>query len=150
MADLFASTLGYNLNKGKVSTLVLEAGICHRLTPEYGDQMFSGLIHLLKETGILDSGVELPGLVKHPQEIRGNQVLSVTAEHPGLYVPTIHVGDFVGEGRMLGQVIDPVAGRVLEQVKAQAAGLVFTLREHPITYSGSLLVRIALEKEPPP
>ncbi|QPJ62283.1 MAG: succinylglutamate desuccinylase [Candidatus Nitronauta litoralis] len=150
MADLFAATLGYNLNKSKVRTLVIEAGICHRITPEYGDQVFAGIVHLMKETGILDQSVSVAGRMKNPLPIRANQVISVSAEKPGLFVSDCHLGEFVGEGQHIGNILDPVRGKVLEEIKAPASGLLFTLREHPITYAGSLLARVALEKEPPP
>ena len=150
MADLFAATLGYNLNKAKVLTLVMEAGICHRVTHQFGDQVFAGLIHLMKETGILDKNISVPGRLKNPLPVRANQVVSVSASQPGLFVSDTHLGEFVGENQQIGNIVDPVRGEVLEEIKASASGLLFTLREHPITYAGSLLARIALEKEPPP
>ena len=150
MADLFASTLGYNLNKSKVPALVIEAGICHRLTPEYGNQMFAGLVHLMKENGILAKNVTVPGRIKNPLEIRANQVISVSARRAGFFIPEIHIGDVVGEDRVLGTIIDPVKGDLLEEIKSPGTGLLFTLREHPMAGAGSLVARIALEKEPPP
>lgn len=150
MADLFATTLGYNLNSKKVPTLVIEAGICHRLTPEYGGQMFNGMLHLLKETGILAASVKVPGRIKNPLEVRANQVVSISARRAGFFVPEMHAGDVVGEGRVLGTIFDPVNGDVLEEIKSPGTGLLFTLREHPMTGAGSLVARVALEREPPP
>lgn len=150
MADLFASTLGYNLNRIKIPTLVIEAGICLRVTREFGDQLFAGFIHLLKETGVLDASVPSPGRIKIPLEIRANQVQLATAGESGLFVPEAQPGEFVGAGRVIGHILDPVKGRVLEEVTAPASGLLFTLREMPLTYAGSLLARVALEREPPP
>lgn len=150
MAPVFRSTLGYNLNRAKIPTLVLEAGICLRVTPEYGDQVFAGMVNLLLATGALDPSVETPGRTKRPQEIRPNQVVLAVSTQPGLFIPEVHVGDFVGKGRSLGRVLDPVKGKVSEEVTAPGAGLLFTLRETPLVSAGALLARIALEFEPPP
>ncbi len=150
MAGLFASTFGYALNQIKIPTLVIEAGICLRVTREYGNQVFAGLINLLKQTGVLAEEVAVPGRIKQPQVIRANQGGSILAKHSGLFVSETQVGDFVGESRALGHVIDPMSGQVLEEIVSPDAGLLFTLRENPVVYTGSLLGRIALEKEPPP
>ncbi len=150
MADLFSATLGYNLNKAKVATLVIEAGICHRITPEFRDQVFAGLIHLMKQTGILDESVSVQGRLKNPLKVRANQVVSIGSKQPGLFISDAHLGEFVGANQPVGNIIDPVRGEVMEEILAPVSGLLFTLREHPLTYAGSLLARIALEKEPPP
>ena len=42
----------------------------------------------------------------------------------------------------MGKIVDPLTGSVLEEVKAPITGKVFTRREYPIVYSGSLLNRI--------
>ena len=150
MADLFAATLGYTLNQAKIPALVIETGICQRVTPRFGDQVFAGLIHLLIRTGALDEGVALPGPVKTPVEILPSQVVLATAGHSGLFVEEVQLGEFVGAGQTLGRILDPTRGRVLEEVTAPASGLLFTLRAMPLVHAGALVARIALEREPPP
>ena len=48
----------------------------------------------------------------------------------------------------MGKVIDAVRGEVLELVTIPADGLLFTLREQPVTYQGAPLARIALQEIP--
>ena len=42
----------------------------------------------------------------------------------------------------IGDVIDPVTGKTEEYVTAPCGGKIFTLREFPIVYGGSLIARI--------
>jgi len=150
MAGLFNSTLGYNLNAAKIPTLVLEAGICLRIHPELGEQLFTGLVHLMKKTDILVPAVPLPGPVRDPWVLGSRQVALVTARRSGLFVARAALGSKVTRGDLLGVVIDPIHGTDLEEVTAPETGLLFTLREVPTAYSGTLLARIALEFEPEP
>ena len=48
----------------------------------------------------------------------------------------------VQAGQTLGVIADPLTGGTREVVTAPAAGLLFTLREYPVVYPGSLLARI--------
>jgi hypothetical protein len=73
-----------------------------------------------------------------------------SAKHSGLFVSRVTLGQQVGEDEIIGQVVDPVKGVVLEEVTAPGNGLLFTLREQPAVHSGALLARVALTREPKP
>ena len=45
-AEIFTSTLGFNLNKAKTPTLVIETGICLRIHPITNNQIFDGMLNL--------------------------------------------------------------------------------------------------------
>lgn len=42
----------------------------------------------------------------------------------------------------MGEIIDPLTGEAREKVVAPCDGMIFTLREYPVVYSGSLIARI--------
>ena len=48
----------------------------------------------------------------------------------------------VKKGQPIGSIVDSMSGDVNEIVLAPETGFVFTLREYPIVYEGSLIVRI--------
>ena len=54
----------------------------------------------------------------------------------------VNQGDTVKKGDHIGDVVDPLTSEVVEKVKAVCDGLIFTLREYPVVYGGSLLARI--------
>jgi hypothetical protein len=53
----------------------------------------------------------------------------------------------VVEGELLGHIVSPYQGQPLAEVRAPASGQLFTLREFPLVYEGSLMGRIAVAHE---
>jgi predicted deacylase len=49
---------------------------------------------------------------------------------------------------LLGRIIDPTSGTILEELTSPCDGLLFTLREYPVVNPGSLIARV-LEVEMP-
>jgi len=141
-SGVFESTFGYNLNRAKIPTLVVEAGICLRIDDALCDQVLNGMIHLLHHLGVLATAEGAPE-VKEPMLVHPSEVHQVQAEHAGLFVARARLGQMLEAGDILGEVVDPLRGEVVEEAVAPEAGLLFTLREHPVTYQGAALARIA-------
>ncbi|GJL77259.1 MAG: hypothetical protein NPINA01_02480 [Nitrospinaceae bacterium] len=147
-APVFESTLGYNLNRRKTPTLVVETGICLRIHQNHCGQILMGMMNLLRKTGVLKSTSPAPQ-VKPPLLVNPKQVALVQTSHSGLFISDVSLGDQVNKGDPLGKIIDAVQGRTLEIVTSPAEGMLFTLREQPVTYQGSPLARIALKEAGP-
>jgi predicted deacylase len=144
-APVFESTLGYNLNRKKIPALVVETGICLRIHQDFCEQILQGMINLMRETGVLElEGPPQP--MKQVLLVNPRQVAMVQANHTGLFVSDVTLGDRVNKGERLGKIIDAVQGKTLETVIFPASGILFTLREQPVTYQGAPLARIALEE----
>jgi predicted deacylase len=141
-APVFESTLGYNLNRKKIPTLVVETGICLRIHQDYCEQIFQGMMHLLKKTGVLDLDDPSPE-IKQPVLAHPKQVVLVQARHAGLFINNTPLGAHVQKGDLLGTIVDAVRGETLETVASPTDGLLFTLREQPVTCQGAPLARIA-------
>ena len=150
MAGVFESTLGYNLNKLNIPTLVVETGICLRIEPDFVDRLFHGMMHLLHHQGVLTSLPSNIPMAPVPQVIYPRGVGQACTKHSGLFVSRAAVGQQVSEDEIIGQILDPVEGTLLEEVTAPGNGLLFTLREQPAVHSGALLARVALNREPKP
>ncbi len=67
----------------------------------------------------------------------------IQAHHSGLFIKQVDVGKVLQEGEILGKLIDPLKGTVLEEIFVPCSGLLFTIREHPLAHKGSTLARIA-------
>ena len=50
------------------------------------------------------------------------------------------------KGQHIGDIVYPATGEILHECRSEVSGYVFTLREYPVVYSGSLIARI-LEDE---
>ena len=144
-ATVLESTLAHTLNTRGVKTLVVEMGVGMRITKEYGEQLLDGVLNLMKQLGMwLGDAPE----VREPILSVGRDVGFVNSDAAGVFVPCAQFGDTVRKGDHIGDVLDPLTGTVTEKVVAICDGLIFTLREYPIVYGGSLLARILMpEKE---
>ena len=141
-APVLESTLAHTLNMRGVKTLVVEMGVGMRITRAYGEQLLDGIFHLMHETGVWQ-GEDRP--VRRPIESTDGQVAFVNAEGRGMFVPRATHWHSVRRGEVIGELINPLEGTGLE-VKSPVDGILFTLREYPLVYEGSLLARI-LEQE---
>lgn len=138
-ATVLESTLAYSLNSIGVPTLVVEMGVGMRITREYGQDLVEGILNLMKEQGMwTGETVE----VKEPIVSFDHEVGFVNANRSGIYVPEANIWDEVKAGDIIGQVVDPLSGEINEIAKAPIDGIVFTRREYPVVYSGSLLSRV--------
>jgi uncharacterized protein len=144
-AEIFESTLGYNLNQAQIPTLVIETGICLRINKNHCAQIILGILNLLRKIGALDT--DAPQVkIAEPRLVLPEDVNMIQASNAGLFIKQTQVGQSVNEGEKIGDLIDPIQGQVLEEVYSPISGLLFTLREHPITLKGAPLARIATEK----
>ena len=75
------------------------------------------------------------------------EVAYLNATAGGVFLPEALHGSKVKKGQLIGIVADTLTGRVAERVVAPASGLLFTLREYPVVYPGSLLGRILKDVE---
>lgn len=138
-ATVLESTLAYSLNSTGVPTLVVEMGVGMRITKQYGYQLVEGILNLMKQMGIWDGPVVE---VRKPIISSDGKVGFVNADCPGIYLPEARIFDKVKKGNVIGKVVNPLTGDIVQEVTAPIDGMVFTRREYPIVYSGSLLNRI--------
>lgn len=138
-ATVLESTLAYSLNKANVPTLVVEMGVGMRITESYGYQLVTGILNLMKELGIWTGRVND---VKEPIISSDHEIGFLNAEMPGIFVPQLNIGDNVKAGDTMGKILNPLSGSIEEIVKAPIDGMIFTRREYPVVYNGSLLGRI--------
>ncbi|MDO8453911.1 MAG: succinylglutamate desuccinylase, partial [Sulfurimonas sp.] len=60
----------------------------------------------------------------------------------GLFVPELNHCEVINKNDKIGTIVNPLDGAILETIYAPSGGILFTLREYPIVYEGSLLARI--------
>ncbi len=138
-ATVLESTLAHSLNALNTPTLVVEMGVGMRLTPAYGEQLIAGILSLMIHLGIWEG---TPPEVREPVVSSDGQVSFLNADAPGIFIPEVAHTAQVEKGQPLGIVADPLTGEIRQQVKSPVTGLLFTLREYPVVYEGSLLARI--------
>ncbi len=143
-STVLEATFAHSLNSIGTPVLVVEMGVGMRLTKEYGEQMVDGIFNLMKELGIWSGevgSVRKPMISKDPDDV---SYLNATAS--GLFVPEVKHGSMLSEGDLIGKIVDPLCGKVLDEVRAPQGGMLFTIRDYPIVDEGSLMGRILKEE----
>ena len=143
-ATVLESTLAHTLNSRGTRTLVVEMGVGMRIDKPYCEQVFDGILNLMQHLGMWKGEVRP---VREPIVSLGRQVGFVNSDAAGIFVPCVSFGETVQAGDLIGEVLDPLTSQVTERVLAVCSGLLFTLREYPIVYGGSLLARILMPEE---
>lgn len=138
-ATVLESTLAFSLNTTGTKTLVVEMGVGMRITKEYCRQLTAGIFNMLKNLGMWEGDVET---IRTPIISGERTVEFVNSDADGFFVPCVEHWVDIEKGEHIGDVIDPLTGRIAERVTAPCCGKIFTLREFPIVYGGSLIARI--------
>ena len=138
-ATVLKGTFAFSMNALDVPTLVVEAGVGMRITPEVGCQLADGMIAVLAETGIWTGPVPE---VRTPTISTDGEVAFVNSDVAGVFVPCVEHRLHVDKGQVIGRILDCGEGTVLQELVAPTGGLLFTLREYPVVYPGSLIARV--------
>ena len=99
----------------------------------------TGILSLMASLGMWTAPV-MP--VAPPIVSSDGCVSFVNAPCSGIFIPAVAHASHVEQGQELGAVVDPLTGETCETLKSPASGLLFTLREYPVVYEGSLIARI--------
>lgn len=126
-----------------VPTLSVEMGAGMRITKEYGDEITEGIFCLLENLGIWEGEVIIPKKPIISDE--SNRVSLIHAEEPGIFLPNVEHWHDIHKDEVVGEIVCSLTGLVKSRVVAPCDGVIFTLREYPVVYAGSLIARI-LEK----
>lgn len=138
-STVLESTLAHALNTAGTPTLVVEMGVGMRITREYCRQLTDGIFVLMKELGIWNGTAAVP---REPIIATDERVGFINASSSGIFIPMEHHGNHVCQGEHIGDIVDPLNGMVVDYIKAPWDGTIFTLREYPVVYSGSLIARV--------
>ena len=133
------ATLAYSLNNMGVPTLVAEMGVGHRINNEYCQQLIEGIFNLMTELEVWD---DAPVNVRNSIVSTEGQVSFISAAGSGIFVSSINSMGTIGMGTHIGDIIEPITGKVIKRIESPTDGIIFSLREHPVVYKGALIARV--------
>lgn len=133
------ATLAYSLNNMGVPTLVAEMGVGHRINNEYCQQLIEGIFNLMTEIEVWD---DAPVNVRNSIVSTEGQVSFISAAGSGIFVSSINSMGTIGMGTHIGDIIEPITGKVIQRIESPTDGIIFSLREHPVVYKGALIARV--------
>jgi len=138
-ATVLEATLAHTLNMRGVKTLVVEMGVGMRITESYCEQLLDGIMNLLQELGMWSGQAQQ---IKTPIVSKDRVVGFLNSDAAGIFIPNVTHGDYVRAGDLVGMILDPLTGNVVDSAISPCNGVLFTLREYPVVFGGSLLARI--------
>jgi len=71
-----------------------------------------------------------------------DQGVRVRAQNSGLFLPAGQLWAAVEAGEVLGEVIEPTTGAIIERIVSPVSGRLFAVRERPAVFSGSMVARV--------
>ncbi len=143
-STVLESTFAYSLNSIGTPVLVVEMGVGMRITRSYGDQLVDGILHLMKKLDIWTGETKetrTPIISRDPEDVS-----YLNAKVSGIFIPAVKHWVELKKGDLIGKIVDPLAGTVLDEVTAPVDGILFTIRDYPVVGEGSLMGRL-LRKE---
>jgi predicted deacylase len=135
-------TIAHSLNAAGTPCLVVEMGVGMRVTPAFAEQLTIGILHVARALGALDADLELEPASHAPLVADDGNVQYLNAAVSGMFVPCVEHWIAVRRGDLLGRIVSPLHGQTLSEVRSPCDGVLFTLREYPLVYEGSLLARL--------
>lgn len=144
-ATVLEATLAHSLNSIGTPCLVVEMGVGQRINHKMCRRLVTGIFHLMHTMGMWHEEVE----TTFPQPIvcKGDSVTFLNADTSGIFLTELKCGINVSKGQTIGQIVDPLRGRILSMVSSPVDGYLFTIRAYPIVYEGSLMARIVNTEE---
>ena len=143
-STVLESTFAYSLNSTGTPVLVVEMGVGMRITKSYGDQLVDGIFNLMKKMGIWTGEASTPRkpiISRKPEDVS-----YLNAKVSGIFLPSVKHWVELKKGDLIGKIVDPLEGTVLDEVVAPVDGILFTIRDYPVVGEGSLMGRL-LRKE---
>jgi predicted deacylase len=141
-ATVLETTIAHSLNSSGTPCLVAEMGVGMRITPEYCLQLVAGILTTWQDLGILAADLTLPATDHTPLIADDSNVHYLNAQTSGMFIPTASHWTDVRRGELLGTIVSPFCGDILSEVRSPVEGILFTLREYPLVYEGSLMARV--------
>ena len=122
-----------------VPTLVVEMGVGGRINTQYCEQLLHGIFNLMANLGIWSQPEHG---ITHPMVSTDGAVHVLHATDSGIFIPKAEHNMWLEAGSVIGEIVTPITGQVKREITAPVRGLIFSLREYPIVYEGSVIARI--------
>ncbi len=138
-------SLAYSCNGAGTPSLTLVAGSGMRCGGETTAALVQAVLRLAGRLGVVAASA-VP-TAQEPAAPLGDRVGVLDAPSAGLFLANVAPGP-IADDALIGTVVSPYSGEVLAEVRAPGPGFLFSLREYPLVYQGSLVARIALQGSP--
>ena len=132
-------TLNYNLQVSGTEAFSLYSGGTSRINEEYAEVAVSAVLRFLSRMGIIRYN-SMGGNISTMME--EEEMTSIKSEAAGFFKRMKNVNDEVRRGDLLAEIIDPMDGHVLSEVRSPVNGIIFYQQDAPLIYQNVVIFRI--------
>lgn len=132
-APTLPGRLLYHWRESGMPACILSFGRAGDLDVAVCDRAFTAIVQFMTQRKILTCAVA-PAQKTVVQTYLQKQEHTVTADFPGLFLPSIRLGQMLAQGQSLGELRDLYTGTVLQEPRAKEAGLLLAVRRYAVVY----------------
>ena len=78
--------------------------------------------------------------------VTDSDMISVRTKTAGIFESKVQVGEEIGKGQLLAEIIDPLEGEVKEELRAPVDGIIFFGHNEPLTYANTAVFKIVADQ----
>lgn len=133
------TTLNYNWQIWETNAFSIYTTTTTQIDKESAVMAVRSVLNFLSKEGIVEySGHEgYLSLV-----VEDTDMVSVRTKAAGIFESMVKVGEEVGKGQLLAQILDPYESEVIQEMFSPVAGLVFFAHDEPLTYANTAVYKL--------
>lgn len=133
------ATLNYNWQVWETNAFSIYTTSTEQIDKDSALMAVRSVLNFLNKEGIVEySGHEgYLSLV-----VEDTDMVSVRTKAAGIFESRVKVGEEVGKGQLLAQVLDPYEGEVLQELFSPVDGLIFFAHDEPLTYANTAVYKL--------
>lgn len=104
------------------------------------DSAWLAVLRFLHNTGVINSPMH-EGFVSHV--MKDKELETITSERAGILYQIKNTGDFIKQGDVLAQILDPFTGSIRNKIVSPINGTLFFSQHSPLVEQNSFIFKIA-------
>ncbi len=132
-------TLHYNWQEAGTEAFAIYSGGTDRLDRNYARYAVAAVLRFLSRMGIIRYN-SMGGNVS--ENLAEDEMESIKSEAAGFLGKRASVSDEVSRGDIIAKIIDPLEGRVLQNVRAPYSGIIFYAQDDPMVYQNVVIYKM--------
>lgn len=133
------TTLNYNWQIWETHAFSIYTASTSKIDRESAQMAVRSILNFMSKEGIADYHGH-SGYIS--QVVEDTDMIPVRTKTAGIFEPAVSVGSEICRGQVLARIIDPYEGGVKETLIAQADGIVFFMRDEPLTYANTAVFKL--------
>lgn len=133
------TTLNYNWQIWETNAFSYFLNSTDDIDERSAEDAVDNVIRFMVRQGII-KGRETGGYLT--ELINEREVIQIHSNAAGIYRPKVNAGDRFSKGDLLCEILDPMEGEIISQVKAPCDGIVFFRYSRPLEFENSVLFKL--------